>query len=68
MARVASIQKDRTQHRPVPVLHILSRVFKQLSKKQLYEYLNKSGLLESNHSGLRKLRSIVKTSLPGTNE
>ena len=63
-ARVIPIFKeieksDISDYRPISVLPVISRLFEKLVSNPLYQYLDHKGLLSSNQSGFRRLRSTV---------
>ena len=70
-ARVAPIFKngerdDRSNHRPISVLPVLSRLFEKLVYDQLYNNLDKNKYLYTFQSGFPTLHSVVTCLLKST--
>ena len=62
IARVTAIYKEgekseKSNYRPISVLHVLSRLFEKLIYNQLYQYLERGEFLTSEQSGFRALHS-----------
>ena len=60
IARVTPIyeegeKSERSNYRPISVLPVLSRLFEKLIYDQLYQYLERGGLLISDQSGFSAL-------------
>ena len=72
MAKVTPIYKDGSRkeisnHRPISVFPVVSRLFEKLVHDQLYTYLNSNNLISSGQSGFRSFHSVLTCLLKCTN-
>ena len=73
IARVTPIYKEgekseKSNYRPISVLPVISRLSEKLIYDQLYQYMNGSGLLSQDQSGLRALHSTITCLLKCTDD
>ena len=71
LARVTPIFKDgdktdKSNHRPISVLPVISRLFEKLVSNQLYQYMNEN--FSSGQSGILRLHSTVTCLLKNTDD
>ena len=72
-ARVTPIYKEgekseRSNHRPISVLRVLSSLFEKFIYDQLYQYLERGGFLTSDQSGFKALQSSATCLLKFTDD
>jgi len=73
LAKVTPIHKanckdDVNNYRPISVLPSVAKIFERIVFNQLYDYLNKNGLLSSSQSGFRPTYSTATALLEATTE
>ena len=59
---------ERSNYRPMSVLHFLSKLFEKFAFDQLYRYLDKNNILPPSKSGFRTLHSTVSSLLKQTDD
>ena len=50
---------DKSNYRPISVLHVISKLFEKLVFNQLYQYMKENGLFTSDQSGFLRLHSTL---------
>ena len=73
IARVTPIYKngdraDKSYHRPISVLPVISRLFEKLGTNQVYQHMEDNGLFSSGQSAYLRLHSTVTHLLKNTND
>ena len=73
VARVTPIHKDgdrmeKSNYRPISVLHVISRLFEELVFNQLYQCMKEKGLFSGDQSGFLHLFSTATCLLKNTDD
>ena len=61
-------KSEKSNHRSISVLPVISRLFEKLIFDQLYQYMNGNGLLSPDQSGFRAPHSTISCLLKCTDD